>query len=63
MVGALLISDIQGTVDIDDSAFSENQADSFRGGRIISLDNYNDDDNDNDTHIYFLVHIIPSFNR
>ena len=52
MAGAVYIEDIlTGSVDIADSAFSDNRAQE-RGGRIISLDNDNDNDNDNDTHMY-----------
>ena len=56
VTGAAFISDIQGAVDISDSAFSDNQAQSASGGRIISLDN--DNDNDNDTCIYMCVHTL-----
>ena len=57
MAGAAFISDIQGAVDISDSAFSNNGA--FNGGRIISLDN----DNDNDNDIYTYLHMCTHFER
>ena len=53
MAGAVDIRFITGAVDIADSAFSDNQAQSASGGRIISLDN--DNDNDNDTHVFTCV--------
>ena len=43
VTGAAFIGFIEGAVDIADSAFSNNTA-QFRGGRIISLDNDNDND-------------------
>ena len=52
VTGAVDIFNIEGAVDISDSAFSNNTAASG-GGRIISLDN--DNDNDNDTHMYLLT--------
>ena len=54
MAGAVDIRFITGAVDITDSAFSDNQAQSASGGRIISLDNNNY--NDNDTCIYMCTH-------
>ena len=58
VTGAAFISDIQGAVDIADSAFSINTAASD-GGRIISLDN----DNDNDNDIYTYLHMCTHFER
>ena len=52
MAGAVDIREVTGAVNITDSAFSDNQAQE-RGGRIISLDNNND--KDNDTHMYLLT--------
>ena len=51
--GAALIRFIEGAVDIVGSAFSNNEA-QVNGGRIISLDN----DNDNDTCIYMCAHTL-----
>ena len=58
VTGAAFISDIQGAVDISDSAFSNNTA-AFSAGRIISLDN----DNDNDNDIYMYLHVCVHFER
>ena len=58
VTGAAIISEIEGAVDIADSAFSNNTA-RFNGGRIISLDN--DNDNDNDTYMY--LYVCPHFER
>ena len=62
MAGAVVISNIAGAVDISDSAFSSNTA-SSSGGRIISLQN--DDDNDSDIQMYLHVcaHILKECNQ
>ena len=55
--GAINIREIEGSVDIADSAFIGNQAQLF-GGRIIFFDNDNDNDNDNDTFIHVCSHTL-----
>ena len=60
MAGAVDIFNITGAVDIADSAFSDNQA-AFGGGRILSLDNNNVNDNDDDTLMY--LHVCRHFER
>ena len=70
MAGAVTI-DRTGSVDIVNSAFSDNDAFGLSrssstgdlasgagGGRIISLDNNNDNDKDNDTHMYLLTCVL-----
>ena len=55
MAGAVDIRFITGAVGITDSAFSDNDA-PLSGGRIIFLDN--DNDKDNDTHMYLLTCVL-----